>query len=129
MQPYYPFLVYMTAALLVCCGMLIFTVRKRSPRPTLKIGILTLVITCGGMLFARIAYGLSLPWWIFYGIPVVLTFVLPPTILRMSRRELATYLPAAALMGPVIHIFFSFLFGWHEYMPLFYVPWWREIIG
>jgi hypothetical protein len=81
------------------------------------------------MLFARITYGLALPWWIFYGIPVMLTFVLPPLVLLMSRRELFTYLPAAALMGPFIHIFFSFLFGWHEYMPLFYVPWWREIIG
>jgi hypothetical protein len=129
MKTYTPFFVYLTAALVVCFGMLLFSIRKRSPRPTLKIGILTFVITCGGMLFARITYGLALPWWIFYGIPVMLTFVLPPLVLRMSRRELFTYLPAAALMGPFIHIFFSFLFGWHEYMPLFYVPWWREIIG
>lgn len=129
MKAFYPFLVYMTVAIVVCFGMLIFIVRKRSPCPTLKIGVLTLIITSGGMLFARITYGLALPWWIFHGIPVMLTYVLPPLILRMSRRELFTYLPVAALMGPFIHIFFSFLFGWHEYMPLFYVPWWREIIG
>jgi hypothetical protein len=129
LKAYLPFMVYMAAALVVCFSILLFTVRKRSPRPTLKIVLVTLVITSGGMLFARITYGLALPWWIFYGIPVILTFVLPPFILRMARRELFTYLPAAALMGPVIHIFFSFLFGWHEYMPLFYVPWWRELLG
>lgn len=129
MKTYYPFLVYMAAALVVCYGMLTFSVRKRSPRPTLKIVLLTILITAGGMLFARIAYGQNLPWYVYYGIPAALTFLAPPVVLTMSRRELFTYLPVAALMGPVIHTFFSFLFGWHEYMPLFYVPWWREIMG
>lgn len=129
MKPYNPFFVYMAAALAVCFGMLTFIVRKRPLRPTLLIALVTLIITSGGMLFARFTYGLGLPWWIFYGIPVMLTYVLPPLALRMSRRELFTYLPAAALMGPFIHIFFSFLFGWHEYMPPFYVPWWRDIMG
>jgi hypothetical protein len=56
------------------------------------------------MSFARITYGIGIPWWIFYGLPALITFVLPPLVLRMSRRELLLYVPLAILMSPVIHI-------------------------
>jgi hypothetical protein len=57
----------------------------------------------------------------------LVTFVLPPLVLRMAKGELLVYVSLALLMGPAIHIFFSFFFGWHEYMPLFHVPWWKEL--
>jgi hypothetical protein len=123
------FLVYMVAAMVVYFAVLTFTVRKRSPRPYIKLFLLALIVTVGGMIFARITYGKELPWWIFYAIPVLLTYIFPPVILRMSRHELLIYIPLALLIGPAIHIFFSFFFGWHEYMPLFYIPWWRDLIS
>jgi len=58
------------------------------------------------MIFARITYGKALPWWIFYGIPVLLTYLFTPVALRMTYRELFIYIPLAILMGPAIHIFF-----------------------
>jgi hypothetical protein len=122
------FLVNMLVALLVFIGLLVFVLRSRSQRPVSKIAILALIVVVAGMIFARITYGAGVPWWIFYGLPALNTFVLPPLVLRMSRRELLYYLPLGILLSPVIHIFFSFLFGWHDYMPLFYVPWWHEII-
>lgn len=88
---------------------------------------MALIVVVGGMTFARITFGTGLPWWIFYGLPALITFVLPPLVLQMSKRELLFYAPSAMLMAPVIHICFSFFFGWHDYMPLFYVPWWREL--
>ena len=122
------FLVYMLVAMVVFFAVLTFTVRKRSPRPYLKLLLLTLIVTAGGMIFARVTYSKELPWWIFYGIPVLMTYLFPIAILRMSRKELLIYIPLAILMAPVIHIFFSFLFDWHQYMPLFYVPCWRDLI-
>jgi hypothetical protein len=122
------FLVNMIVALVVFIGLLIFTLRGRSRRPVSRILILALIVVVCGMSFARITYGIGVPWWIFYGLPALITFVLPPLVLRMSGRELLLYVPLSILMSPVIHIFFSFLFGWHDYMPLFYVPWWHGLI-
>lgn len=121
------FFVYMAVALIVFIAMLVFSIRKRSHLPLYKIASLALIAVVGGMAFARITYGSGLPWWIFYGLPALVTFVLPPLILRMTKRELVLYVSLALLMGPAIHIFFSFFFDWHDYMPLFHVPWWREL--
>lgn len=122
------FLVNVFVALVVFIGLLIFTLRGRSQRPVLRILILALIVVVCGMSFARITYGIGVPWWIFYGLPALTTFVLPPLVLRMSVRELLLYVPLAILMSPVIHIFFSFFLGWHDYMPLFYVPGWHELL-
>ena len=122
------FLINLFVALIVFIGLLVFILRGRSKRPVFKISLLALIVVVGGMTFARITYGIGVPWWIFYGLPALITFVLPPILLRMSRRELLFYVPLSVLMSPFIHIFFSFFFAWHDYMPLFYVPWWHELL-
>ena len=122
------FLVNMFVALLAFVGLLVLSLRGRSKRTFAKIAILAFIVVVVGMTFARITFGIGVPWWIFYGIPALNTFILPPLVLRMSKRELFIYVPLAILMSPIIHIFFSFFFGWHDYMPLFYVPWWHELL-
>jgi hypothetical protein len=122
------FLVYMLFALIVFVLVLLFTLRKRPKQPVLRIALLSFIAVVGGMTFARITYGKGVPWWIFYGIPAFITFVLPPIVLRLTKRELTFYIPIILLMAPTIHVFFSFFFGWHDYMPLFYVPWWHDLI-
>jgi hypothetical protein len=87
------FLVNVFVALVVFIGLLIFTLRARSQRPVCRILILALIVVVCGMSFARIIYGIGVPWWIFYGLPALTTFVLPPLVLRMSRHELLLYLP------------------------------------
>jgi hypothetical protein len=123
------FLIYMAVALLVFVAVLVFTLRKRLKRPVFTILALALVAVVGGMIFARITYGKGVPWWIFYGVPALITFALPPLVLKMSKRELLAYIPMALIMAPAIHILFSFFLGWHDYMPLFYIPSWRELFG
>jgi len=103
------FLVKVFVAFVVFIGLLIFTLRGRTQRPALRILILALIVVVCGMSFARITYGIGVPWWIFYGLPAMITFALPPLILRMSRSEVLLYVPLAILMSPVIHI--SFLFS------------------
>jgi len=122
------FIIYMLAALTVFVFVLLLTTRKRPEKPILRIIVLSVIAVIGGMTFARITFGKGLPWWIFYGIPAFITFVLPPIVLRMKKREFFFYLPVSLMMAPVIHVLFSFLFNWHDYMPLFYIPWWKELI-
>jgi hypothetical protein len=122
------FLVYMLIALIIFVVVLHLTLLSRPKRPVSRIIILALIVVVGGMTFARITFGIGTPWWIFYGIPAIITFVLPPLVLRMTKRELLFYVPLSLMMAPAIHISLSFFFGWHDYMPLFYVPWWHELI-
>jgi hypothetical protein len=122
------FFVYMVVALIIFVIVLLLTLRSRPKQSASKIIILSLIAVVGGMTFARITYGKGVPWWIFYGVPALITFILPPLLLRMTKRELLFFIPSIVLMSPVIHVFFSFLFGWHDYMPLFYVPCWRELL-
>jgi len=102
------FLVNVFVALVVFIGLLIFTLRGRSQRPVFRILILAFIVVVCGMSFARITYGIGVPWWIFYGLPALITFVLPPLVLRMSRRELLLYVPMAILMSPVSTFSFHF---------------------
>ncbi len=122
------FFVYMLVALIVFVLVLLFIMRKRPKQPIFKIILLSVIAVVGGMTFARITYGKGLPWWIFYMVPALITFILPPFVLRMTKRELLFFVPLIVLLSPVIHILFSFFFGWHDYMPLFYVPWWHDLI-
>jgi hypothetical protein len=123
--------VFMLAACVVFLGALRLAIRKRIVRPSLLLltGI-TVVVVVGGMLFAR--YGhilLRPPWWIYYGVPALVTFLLPPVVLRTSLAEVGRYVPMAILMAPAIHVAFSLLVGWHDYMPFpVYIPSLLELI-
>lgn len=126
------FVVFMTFAFLLFVVLLHFTIRKRKKKPTtvviIAIGIIVVIF---GMLFARyshIAFG-HLPWEIYYGLPALMTVLLPPLWLRMSKREFMEYLPLAWLIAPIIHVFFSFFVGWHDYMPFpVYIPSLAELL-
>jgi hypothetical protein len=115
------FAVFSVVAFAVFASVLRLALRKRNAAVWPKILVAGVFIVFGGMLFARWTYGAGLPWWIFYGLPALATFLVPPTLFRMSRHETAKYVFMAVWMAPAIHIFFSFFVDWHDYMPLFYV--------
>ena len=49
--------------------------------------------------------------------------LIAPIALRMHRAETLRYIPLAFLMAPAIHMFFSLVVGWHDYMPFpIYIP-------
>ena len=121
------FLINMLVALIVFVFVLLLTIRKRPEKPVSKIILLSIIAVVGGMIFARITYGKNLSWWIFYGIPAFVTFVLPPLVLKMKKSELLFYIPIAVIMSPIIHTIFSFFFNWHDFMPVFYVPYWKVL--
>ena len=80
------------------------------------------VVVAGGMVFAKVGAALGWPVAVYYGVPAVLAWVLPPRVLHMNGRELARYLPLAMISATLIHVLFSFFLGWHEYLPFIPIP-------
>ena len=127
------FLIFMISAFLHLIAVLLFVTRKRAATPH-PASLLTLaaIVVVAGMIFARYSHLWipALPWQIYYGLPALITLSLAPLTLRMSRTEVAQYVPLAFLMAPVIHIVFSLLVGWHDYMPFpVYIPSIAEFFG
>jgi len=119
------FAVFMVTACVVFLAVLVFVTRKRPSRPSRRLLLMvTGLVVVGGMQFARYAHiCFRPPWWIYYGAPALTTILLPPFALRMRRAEIFQYLPMAFLMAPAIHVLFSVVVGWHDYMPFpWYIP-------
>ena len=80
------------------------------------------------MVFAKVGAALGWPAAVYYGLPVVLTWTLPPRAFQMNHKEVARYLPLAIIAAPLIHVLFSFFLGWNEYMPFIQVPSMRALL-
>ena len=117
------FPIFVLVSLVVFFAILRFVTRKRPARPNGMILVLVAAaVVVGGMVFARFGQNAGWPWWVYYTVPAMATLLAPPVVLRFSGRELWQYLVLAALSSPVIHVLFSLLLGWHEYMPFMRVP-------
>jgi len=117
------FAVFIAVALLVFVFILRFVLRARIPRPPwIRVLTTAVIVTVGGMLFAKVGQNSGLPWWIYYTVPMLVTVIVPPVVFRMNGREALAYLVLAFLSSPVIHIVFSFILGWKDYMPFIDVP-------
>ncbi len=113
----------MVSSALVFLAILRWVLRRRGQGPGFQIlGWLTGIVVVAGMVLAKAGTAVGLPWWIYYGLPAVLTWVLPPVALRMRSQETFEYLVLALLMAPAIHIFFSLFLGWSEYLPFLPIP-------
>ena len=124
------FPVFILVSLVAFLAILRFVTRKRParPSPATLLGI-AIVVVAGGMVFAKVGQNIGWHWSVYYTVPALATLIVPPAVLRFSTTELWHYLVLAAFSSPVIHALFSFLLGWHEYMPFIYVPSLREIVG
>ena len=77
---------------------------------------LSLVVVVMGMLVARYAAQWDVPWWIYYPVPMMLTVLLPPLVLHLDKKRTLAYLILSFISAPVIHVFFSLVLGWPEYL-------------
>ena len=117
------FSVFVLVSLVAFIAILYFVTRRRTKRPRLAtVLIVAAVVVVGGMIFAKYGHNAGLPWWIYYTVPALATLILPPAVFKFSGKELVQYLVLAFLSSPVIHVVFSFLFDWHDYMPFIQVP-------
>lgn len=126
----YRFWIFVGVSLVAFIAILRFATRHRSARPRqITVAVVAAIVVIGGMTFAKYGHNIGLPWWIYYTVPALATLLLPPIVFRLRGSELAWYLGLALLSSPVIHVAFSFLLGWKEYMPFIPVPAWWELIG
>lgn len=86
------------------------------------INVIGMVTVYGSLLISRYGNFLKLPIYIYYIIPVLLTVFLPPLSLKMKSDQTLKYLGYSLLAVPVIHLLFSFLLGWGEFLPFIKIP-------
>ena len=89
---------------------------------------LALVVVVLGMLFGKYGATYGLPWWLYYPIPMLITVILPPVVLKLNTQKTIIYLVLSFLSAPFIHVTFSFLLGWTEYMPFWEIPFVGDLI-
>ncbi len=124
------FWIFVLVSLVAFIAILRFVTRHRSHRPkTSTVVAVAGAVVVGGMIFAKYGNNAGLPWWIYYTVPALTTLILPPAVFKLSGKQLAQYLLLAFLSSPAIHVFFSFFFDWHEYMPFIPVPSLRSLLG
>lgn len=87
-----------------------------------KIILLSAAVVVTGMLMGKYGAVFSLPWWIYYPVPMLLTVLLPPVVLKMDTAKTIRYIILSFLSAPFIHFVFSFFLGWNEYMPFWKIP-------
>jgi hypothetical protein len=123
------FAVLIAVSLVVFYLMLRFVTRARAVRPASQlVVIVSAIVVVGGMVFAKFGHNAGLPWWIYYTVPALATLLVPPVAFRMTWRESTLYLLLAFASSPLIHVVFSFLLDWHEYMPFIPVPSLRSLL-
>jgi len=83
--------------------------------------ILSIIVIIIGMLIGKYGANFGLKWWIYYPIPMLMNVLLPPIVLKMNFKRTLQYLGLSFLSAPVIHVMFSKLLGWNEYMPFWTV--------
>lgn len=83
--------------------------------------ILSVIVIIIGMLIGKYGANWGLKWWIYYPIPMLMNVLLPPIVLKMNFQKTLWYLGLSILSAPIIHIMFSKILGWTEYMPFWTV--------
>ena len=87
-----------------------------------KISLLSLIVVVIGMLLGKYGANAGLPWWIYYPVPMLMTIILPPLMLKFNKRKTIRYIVLSAFSAPFIHVMFSFFLGWKEYLPFWEIP-------
>ena len=124
------FPVFILVSLITFTGLLLGVLHHRNTGPTpTRVAWVAGVVVVGGMLFARMGTTIGLPVWLYYGLPALVTWVLPPVVFRMRRGEVARYLPLSMVLAPMVHVLFSFFLGWKEYTPFIPVPAFWELLA
>ena len=108
----------MIVSVIVLACIIWFTARQNGRAPGINsVVIVSLIISVGGMLFAKFGANWGMSWKIYYGVPAALTILLPVLYFQMKPQKAILYLVLASISAPAIHYSFSLFLGWNEYMP------------
>lgn len=118
---HFPVMIFASLILFYCVIWIVLGTKETKQKFPL-IFLLSLLCVVVGMLFGKYGAQWGLKWWIYYPVPMLMNVLLPPIILNMNFKKTIIYLILGFLSAPIIHIFFSFFFGWNEYMPFWEIP-------
>lgn len=122
-MPPFHFIIFIIVSFLVFIAILGWVLRDRAISPAKShVAGVVLVVVVAGMCFAKFGATVGMPWPVYYGVPALVTLLLPPIAFRMRRGEYLPYVVLAFLASPAIHFVFSFVVGWHEYLPFWHIP-------
>lgn len=83
------FAVFVLVSLIVFVAIVAFVLRKRSRSLAwARLVAVASIVVVGGMTFAKYGHNAGLPWWVYYTLPALVTFLLPPLAFDFNRREL-----------------------------------------
>jgi hypothetical protein len=117
------FLIMMAASVAVYLLAIRIALRTRDePAPWSLTALVATVVVVGGMVYGRVAAQAGLDWWLYLFPPMIAWLAVPPIAFHMRGAEAASYLLLASLASPLVHVAFSFLLGWHEYIPAWRLP-------
>ena len=102
--------------------------KEQFAKKYISIILLSILVVIIGMLFGRYGAIWGFKWWIYYPIPMLMTVLLPPIVLKLNTKKAILYLVLSFLSAPLIHVLFSFFIGWTEYMPFWKIPYITEFL-
>lgn len=121
------FLSMMGFSFVVLAGALLLVLRSRPGAISrVRIALVVAVISIGGMLWGRLGAQAGWPWALYLLPPMAVTILLPPLAFRMTARESFAWVALALVAGPFVHVVFSILLGWGEFIPVWRLPSLRE---
>lgn len=117
------FLLMMFASAAVFLAAIRIALRTRAESVSLAAtAVVAGIVVVGGMIYGRVGARAGFPWWLYLFPPMLAWLAVPPLAFRMNGRETATYLALALLAGPLVHVLFSLLLGWGEFIPAWRLP-------
>ena len=82
------FWVFVLVSLVAFIVMLYFVTYRRTQRPhKATVAAVAILVVVGGMVFAKFGNNAGLPWWIYYTVPALVTFAVPPIVFKLSGKN------------------------------------------
>jgi len=92
------------------------------------INIIGIFTVFGSFIISRYNDILKLPGFLYYILLILLTVFLPPLSLKMKSDQTLKYIALGVVAVPLLHLLFSLLLGWGEYLPFIKIPSLWELI-
>lgn len=86
------------------------------------INIIGMLTVFGSFILSRYSAVLKLPGFLYYILLLLLTVFLPPLALKMKSEQTLKYFALGIVAVPLLHLLFSLVLGWGEYLPFIKVP-------
>lgn len=92
------------------------------------INVTGMLTVYGSFIISRYNDILKLPGFLYYILLILLTVFLPPLLLKMKSDQTLKYFALGVVAVPLLHLLFSLLLGWGEYLPFIKIPSLWELI-